>query len=75
MDAKQRLIPESHIPAYELMRDELVCDIHAKAKPINQALADFRMETIERIDSFMEIAFQGYNRNCLLYTSPSPRDS
>ena len=71
MDAKMRMIPDSQIPAYELMRDELVCGIHERAEPIHRALSEFRIDTIEQVDAFMDIAFQEYGRT--IYGSPTNR--
>ena len=71
MDAKMRLIPESQIPAYEMMRDELVRGVHERAGPIHQALTDFRMHTIEQVDAFMDIAYQEYGRS--IFGSPMNR--
>ena len=56
----------SHIPAYELIKETTLGDIHSKGYLLCHKKSGARVMLIENDDE---------NKVCLLYTSPSPRDS
>ena len=59
-DAQGRLIPEAHIKAIDLARDELVLEIVQKAKALNTAIADFKMGTFGDIAAFVQLSAEHY---------------
>ena len=71
-DGKGGLQPIENIPARDLLQDETTRKIIGHAIPLSDQVARFKEHTFEDIGAFEAILEQEYN--CLLYTSPSPRD-
>ncbi len=54
------LVPESKIEAIDLLRDELVEKLLAKAENINKQLREFRMQALMDISDFIELSSEQY---------------
>ena len=59
-DARGALVPISSIKPTDLMRDDLIKEIFAKVKPLNQKLAELKHEAINDLRSFIEISANEY---------------
>lgn len=59
-DAQGRLVPEAQIREIDLLRDKLVADLVARARPLNAALADFRKSAYADIQAFAELSAERY---------------
>ena len=60
-NSQGHLVPENQIKAIDLLRDELVRKLIDKAKPLRQALADFRADAFAEIEAFVQLSAQEYN--------------
>lgn len=59
-DAKGSLIPIDKIKEIDLARDELVKELHRKAKAINALLADFKRQAMDDVEAFIELSAEKY---------------
>ncbi|MCG9059453.1 DUF3164 family protein, partial [Laribacter hongkongensis] len=55
-DARGSLIPVDRIKPIDLARDELVREIVARAKGVNECLAEFKARSFEDIGAFVELS-------------------
>ena len=60
MDAFGRLVAEDNIKPIDLARDELVREIAANAKRLNQELVRFKKKTFEDIQALIDLSFEKY---------------
>ncbi|MCG9040794.1 DUF3164 family protein [Laribacter hongkongensis] len=59
-DARGSLIPVDRIKPIDLARDELVREIVARAKGVNECLAEFKARSFEDIGAFVELSAERY---------------
>lgn len=59
-DSRGRLVPIESIKEIDLARDELVAELVAKAREINEALAAFRDRSNQDIDAFVDLSCEKY---------------
>lgn len=59
-DTQGRLVPEAQIRPIDRQRDELVREIIARAKPLRAQLADFRAQTFDDIQAFVDLSAEQY---------------
>ena len=55
-DDQGRYVPEALIKPTDLLRDELVCEIVEKARPLRQQLADFKQQSMGDIRALVDLA-------------------
>lgn len=59
-DARGNLVPVDNIREHDLLRDELVAAIVAKAQTLHQAIAAFKTEAMDDIGAFVELSGERY---------------
>lgn len=59
-DSRGRLVPLEKVEPIDLARHELVGEIVAKAKALQQQLADFKLGTLGDIGAFVELSAEKY---------------
>ncbi|KAA8387054.1 DUF3164 family protein [Acetobacter tropicalis] len=60
MDAQGRLVPRENIKPQDLLEDELVRILHAKAGELTQALASFKKEGFSEVAALQELLHEQY---------------
>lgn len=60
-DDQGRYVPEALIKPTDLLRDELVCEIVEKARPLRQQLIDFKRDSLGDIRTLVELAAEKHN--------------
>ncbi|NII74235.1 hypothetical protein FHW84_002820 [Dyella sp. SG562] len=59
-DSRGRLVPESQIKDIDLLRDEMVRELHAEALAVQAVLAKFKQKAFDTIHSFVDLSAQQY---------------
>lgn len=59
-DSRGRLVPESQIKDIDLLRDQLVRELHSEALEAQAALAKFKQKAFETIHSFVSLSAEKY---------------
>lgn len=60
-DLQGRLVPESQIRPIDLARDALVRELVERAKPLRDALRDFRKRAFDDIQAFIDLSAEQYS--------------
>ncbi len=60
-DGKGNLVPVENIKEADLLKDKMVEEIFSKAKKLNKDLADFKRNTLEDINAFVQLCAEKYN--------------
>lgn len=60
-DAKGNLVPLANIKEIDLLRDELVMEIAAKAKTVQQQMAVFKADSMADIAAFVQLSADRYD--------------
>lgn len=59
-DNRGRLVPESQIKDIDLMRDDVVRELHAEAVEVQKVLAKFKQKAFDSIHSFVSLSAEKY---------------
>ena len=62
-DAKGNLVPLANIKEIDLLRDELVLEIAAKARAVQDDLITFKREAMDDIAAFVQLSADRYDVN------------
>ena len=60
-DAKGNLVPLANIKEIDLLRDELVMEITAKARAVQENIADFKRSAFDDIAAFVQLSADRYD--------------
>ncbi len=59
-DSKGRWVPVETISDIDLLRDQLVKEVTAKARELQQAMRDFKMNTLGDVEAFIDLSAEKY---------------
>ncbi len=59
-DSKGRWVPVETISDIDLVRDQLVKEVTAKAQELQQAMRDFKMNTLGDVEAFIDLSAEKY---------------
>lgn len=60
-DAKGNLVPLANIREIDLLRDELVMEIAARAQAVHETVAEFKRTAMDDIAAFVQLSADRYN--------------
>jgi len=61
LKANGTLVPESQVKEIDALRDDLVTSLVEKAKQVQQALAEFKVEAMNQIRDFVDLSAEEYD--------------
>ena len=60
-DAKGRLVPDSMVSEIDKQRDEVVCEIAAAARLVQQAMKNFKIQAMGDVQAFCDLSAEKYD--------------